>query len=76
MSERSAQHATFIVERTYEASPARVYAAWADPTAKARSIGADDPSEGDRFELDFRVGGRELQRGAGPNGRVYTLDAL
>ena len=75
MSERSAQHATFIVERTYEASPARVFAAWADPTAKARWFGADDPSEGDRFELDFRVGGREFQRGAAPNGRVYTLDA-
>lgn len=28
MSERSTQHATFVIERTYEASPSRAFAAW------------------------------------------------
>jgi uncharacterized protein YndB with AHSA1/START domain len=36
VTDRSVAHATFTVERTYDASPARVFAAWADPTAKAR----------------------------------------
>ncbi len=36
MTERSVTHATFVVERLYDASPARVFAAWADPAAKRR----------------------------------------
>lgn len=36
MSERSAVHATFSIERTYAAAPARVFQAFADPKAKAR----------------------------------------
>jgi uncharacterized protein YndB with AHSA1/START domain len=36
MTNRSVTHATFVIERTYEATPARVFAAWADPKAKAR----------------------------------------
>lgn len=35
-SRRSAQHATFVIERTYDAPPARVFAAWAEPKAKAQ----------------------------------------
>ncbi len=73
MSERSVTHATFVVERTYDASPARVFAAWAQPTAKARWFGPDD--ETDEYKLDFQVGGREVNRGSGPDGQVYTYDA-
>ena len=43
MSQRSATHATFVIERTYDASPARVFAAWADRSAKGRWFG---PPEG------------------------------
>jgi uncharacterized protein YndB with AHSA1/START domain len=75
MTERSVTHATFVVERTYEAPPARVFAAWADPAAKARWFGA--PDEGTvEFELDFRVGGREFSRGTVPDGQQsYTFEA-
>jgi uncharacterized protein YndB with AHSA1/START domain len=72
MSERSIEHATFVVERSYHASPARVFAAWSDPSAKARWFGSDTRE----FELDFRVGGRELNRGTGPDGSSYTFAAL
>lgn len=43
MSERSTRHATFVIERTYAASPARVFEAWADPEAKRRwFVGPDE----------------------------------
>jgi uncharacterized protein YndB with AHSA1/START domain len=71
MSERSVEHATFVVERTYEASRARVFAAWADREAKARWFG--DSESGD-FELDFRVGGHEFNRGT-VGGQHYTFEA-
>ena len=42
MPERSVTHDTFAVERTYDASPARVFAAWADPEAKSSWFGPPD----------------------------------
>jgi uncharacterized protein YndB with AHSA1/START domain len=71
MSERSVTHATFAVERTYDASAARVFAAWAQPEAKARWF----MQPGGEFELEFRVGGREFSRGAPPDGADYTFEA-
>jgi uncharacterized protein YndB with AHSA1/START domain len=56
MSSRSATHSTFTIERNYEASPARVFAAWADANAKGQWFG---PSGETGHELDFREGGRE-----------------
>jgi uncharacterized protein YndB with AHSA1/START domain len=75
MTERSVEHATFVVERTYDASPSRVFAAWADPEAKARWFGDSGQRSGD-FELDFRVGGREFNRGTVPGGgQSFTYEA-
>ncbi len=71
MSERSTLHATFAIERTYDASPQRVFAAWADPVAKAHWFGPP----GQEREMDFRVGGRERFRATAPDGAVYVYDA-
>jgi uncharacterized protein YndB with AHSA1/START domain len=72
MSGRSVEHATFVVEREYEVSTERTFAAWADPEAKARwYVDADT-----QLELDFRVGGREHSHGAAPDGRPYSYEAL
>lgn len=68
MTERFVKHATFVVEKTYAATPARVYQAWADPEAKAKWF-----SSAEIFE--FRVGGREYSRGGPPEGPVFTFDA-
>lgn len=68
-------HATFVIERTYDAPPARVFAAWADPVAKARWFSCLDPSVAVHQELDFRVGGREVNRVAAPGGPVHAMDA-
>jgi uncharacterized protein YndB with AHSA1/START domain len=72
MSGRSVEHATFVVERTYEGTPERAFAAWADPEAKARWFVDSDAN----LELDFRVGGRERSRGTAPDGNAYSYEAL
>ncbi|HVC79171.1 MAG TPA: SRPBCC family protein [Chloroflexota bacterium] len=74
MKERSVTHATFVVERVYDASPTRVFAAWASPAAKSRWFNGPDGGDA-RYELDFRIGGREVNRGGPPGGPVYTYDA-
>ncbi len=55
MSDHSITHATFTLERTYGASPDRVFAAWADRATKARWFAGGEPG----YELDFRPGGSE-----------------
>jgi uncharacterized protein YndB with AHSA1/START domain len=71
--DRNVTHATFTLERSYPAPPARVFAAWADPAAKARWF-TPNPDFG--HELDFRVGGREVATGAPEGGPVMTFESL
>jgi uncharacterized protein YndB with AHSA1/START domain len=71
MTVRSAAHTTFVVERTFEAAPARVFAAFADPKAKARWSCHDTWRQ---TEFDFRPGGREVNAGGEPGGPVYAFD--
>ena len=74
MTSRSITHGTFTVERTYPASPARVFAAWADPKIKARWFGApDDPDKAAKI-FEFKVGGREFNSGTAPGGQSYSFD--
>src|SRR5579883_1515062 len=75
MSARSVTHATFVIERSYPVAPARVFAAWADPAAKARWFAGPDESQSGPHELDFRVGGRERVSGGPPGGPVHSYDA-
>jgi uncharacterized protein YndB with AHSA1/START domain len=77
MTGRNAVHATFTIERIYNASPARVFAAFATKDAKARWFAgpADKTNELER-EMDFRVGGRERLRGRWHSGMVSTFDAV
>ena len=66
MTTRSAQHGTIRLERRYKAPPARVFAAWAEPKARAKW---DVPGRWVIAEqtFDFREGGREVKR-FGPKG--------
>ncbi|RIX52014.1 polyketide cyclase [Paenibacillus nanensis] len=68
MNERSVKHNTFVIEKHYKATPERVYFAWSDPAAKAQWF-----PKAELFE--FRVGGREFNRGGPTNGPIYTFDA-
>jgi uncharacterized protein YndB with AHSA1/START domain len=71
--DRYITHATFSLERSYPAPPAQVFAAWADPAAKARWF-AGGPDSG--HQLDFRVGGQEVARGGPDGGPVMTFESL
>jgi uncharacterized protein YndB with AHSA1/START domain len=59
MTEHSVVHSTFVLERIYDASPERVFAAWGDPVAKNRWFAAVEDGEAPTMEVDFRVGGTE-----------------
>jgi uncharacterized protein YndB with AHSA1/START domain len=74
VSEISAVHATFVIERTYEATPARVFRAWAEPEAKATWFGPKTSTNAGH-ELDFRVGGEEHLRVSTPDGTTYLFDS-
>jgi uncharacterized protein YndB with AHSA1/START domain len=71
MSDHAITHATFTLERTYPAPPERVFGLWADEPAKARWF-AGEPSN---YELDFRPGGIERNRGS-HEGKTITWESL
>ena len=74
MTQRSVTHATFTIERTYEASPARVFAAWATKEAKSRWFHGPNDWNASEHILDFRVGGHERVSGGPPGGEVHTFE--
>jgi uncharacterized protein YndB with AHSA1/START domain len=72
--ERRVNHNTFVIERVYDASPARVFAAFATPAAKRRWFGGP-PEWSPEHEMDFRPGGRETNRGGPADGPSHFFDA-
>ena len=75
MTKRSTTHATFVIERDYAAPPARVFAAYADPRAKAKWFVGPDAWEKSDHKLDFRIGGKESVSGGPPGGPVHAYNA-
>ena len=62
MEERTVIHNTFVIERSYSATPERVFAAFADPAKKRRWFAEGENHEVEVFEMDFRAGGVERSR--------------
>jgi len=75
MSEYSTVHSTFSVERTYEASPARVFAAWSDPKARLQWEAIGDNFTTTYTQNDFRVGGRDVSKFDFGKSDQYVADA-
>lgn len=75
---RSVVHATFHLERTYDAPAARVWKALTDPAAKQAWFGG--PPGGDlrviERHMDVRVGGTERLKGQWGGGMVSSFDAV
>lgn len=55
-------HGSFIIERRYNAAPARVFAAWSDPKAKRAWFVEGEGWDIKSYELDFREGGAERSK--------------
>jgi len=73
---RSVVHASFHLERTYDAPVARVWRALTDETAKAKWF-SGTPGRWELLErhMDVRVGGTERVKGRWEGGVVSTFDA-
>ena len=76
MSTRSVTHSTFVVERIYDASPARVFHAFADPEAKSRWFTHPDEWVSDAGTMEFRVGGHETVSGGPKGGPVHSFSSI
>ena len=73
MTERSVTHATFVIERTYEASPQRVFRAFSDPTIKARWFAGPPDWQSLEWSMDFREGSGDIDRAQIPDGPVTSF---
>ena len=75
MTQSSVAHETFVIDRSYDVPVAQVFRAWADPQLKARWFAGSAAALEAGYELDFRVGGREVNRGGPPGGPIYTYQS-
>jgi uncharacterized protein YndB with AHSA1/START domain len=74
MKERSVAHSTFVIERTFDAAPPRVFKAFSDPASKALWFHGPEEWPQMKHELDFRVGGRERNGGGPVGGPVHLFE--
>ena len=74
---RTVVHDTFVIDRSYPASPARVFTAFADAETKKQWFGDPDIEKNAPHVIDFRVGGRESLAGDVPGGGAsFSYDAV
>jgi uncharacterized protein YndB with AHSA1/START domain len=73
---RSVVHASFTLERTYDATPAQVFRALTDKAAKARWFSGGEGYEIVEREMDVRPGGRERVRGRWASGVTTNFEAV
>jgi uncharacterized protein YndB with AHSA1/START domain len=68
-------NATFVIERVLNASPARVFAAYASLEAKSAWFKAPTDIETLNRDFDFRVGGKERFHARWPSGMTTDFQA-
>jgi len=76
MKSHAVKHASFTLERSYEATPARVFAAWSNAESKRRWYFCDDRWVLTEHVFDFRIGGVERLKVSPPSGAVHAFDGL
>jgi uncharacterized protein YndB with AHSA1/START domain len=73
---RTIVHGSFTVTRVYDASPARVFQAFADEKAKQKWFAGPPGWQLIKKEFDFREGGHEHLAGRHGNGTITVFDCL
>ncbi|MEO6279302.1 SRPBCC family protein [Roseateles sp.] len=76
MKTTPAAHTSFVLDRQFKASAARVFAAWADPATKLRWSDCHAETTKPEFSMDFRSGGKETYRSALPDGTKLAVDKV
>ena len=73
---RSVTHSTFTIQRIYDAAPARVFKAFADPAAKRRWFAEGEGWDIESYTLDFKVGGFERSSFRFRGGPLVHYDSI
>ncbi|MEA2756370.1 MAG: hypothetical protein QOJ54_2659 [Aliidongia sp.] len=73
---RGAVHATFSIERRYDAAPATVFRALCDPASKAKWFDTGNGYTVLDRAMEVRPGGRERLKAQWPDGRISIFDAV
>lgn len=71
----SVSHSTFVIERSFAAPVARVFAAWSDPAKKQRWFACHDDWKTVDYQLDFRQGGVEINDATERDGTLHAFKA-
>lgn len=66
-------HTDFVITREFAATPAEVFAAWADPDARMRWSDCH-PGNIREHRLDFRIHGHEVYEAVAENGDIERVD--
>ncbi|AIY40542.1 hypothetical protein LT85_1384 [Collimonas arenae] len=74
MSNLSALHSTFVIERAFSVPPSKVFRAWASADVKKAWMKCDDAMITEEMTLDFRPGGQETNRVMAPDGTVHRFE--
>ena len=75
MNGSTVAHDTFVIERSYDVPVTQVFRAWSDPQLKAAWFAGSADALGAGYELDFRVGGHEVNRGGPPGGPLFRFNS-
>lgn len=73
MTKRQTKHATFTIERTYSATPERVFAALTQPEHMKHWFKGPPEFGDETIEIDFRVGGGQKSWGGPKGGPVHKF---
>jgi uncharacterized protein YndB with AHSA1/START domain len=75
MTEPSAAHATFVIERRLAGSPRHAFSFWSRPDMKRRWTSCHPTWTTMDYSLDFRAGGGEVSLLRSPEGTLHGMHA-
>jgi uncharacterized protein YndB with AHSA1/START domain len=68
-------HADFTIERRFGCTPQQTFSAFADPELRRQWFAVPGDWTDAEWELDFRVGGGEVNRGGSPDGTYNAFES-